>query len=323
MRKIWLSLVVPALVLAQGRTDTVLTFEIENVVAYFDDGTPHDKVGTSTAITPLPAGIVGTWRTYIWIGDLTAINGAAAKGTLIMPSLALSGGPAPAAKRPIYDVARNQIANAQIDVQDAAGKDVGVFCFAVLGAGAMSPGGPAGAAGGAFSVTGGTGAFLGAGGQGGTVSNVGFRSASFLEDAALRRVNGGGKWVIRFLVTGVKRPEIVAAYHGSDFSQVTAASPARAGETLIRAARGMGPTRPPLAPDAVYTSEPMQAVAATVEASVNARPAPCTNAVGWPETPDLYRVDLVVPGGLEGGKAALVLSRGYIAGIPYELPVRP
>lgn len=314
---------ISALAAGQTRSEAVLTFEIDNVVAYFDDGTPYSKVGTSTAATPVPSDFNSLWRTYVWMGDLSSINGAPAKGTLFMPSLALGGGPAPAARRPIYDVARNQIANAQIDVQDAAGRDVGVLCFAVLGAGAVPPGGPAGAGAGAFAVTGGTGAFLGVGGQGGTVSNVGWRAASALEDASLRRVNGGGKWVIRFLVTGVQRPEIAAAYHAADFSIVSEASPASAGETLILAAKGIGPTRPPLAPDAVFAADPLQVAAATVEATVNAKPASCPNAVGWPQSDDLYRVDLMLPGGLEGNKATIVLNRGYIPGIPFVLPVRP
>jgi hypothetical protein len=318
-----LILAISALATGQTRSEAVLTFEIDNVVAYYDDGTPYSKVGTSTAVTPVPSDFFNLWRTYVWIGDLTSVNGAPARGTLIMPSLALGGGPAPAARRPIYDVARNQIANAQVDVQDAAGRDVGVFCFAVLGAGAIPPGGPAGAGAGAFAVTGGTGAFLGVAGQGGTVSNVGWRAASMLEDASLRRVHGGGKWIVRFLVTGVKRPEIAAAYHASDFSLVSESSPARAGETLILAAKGIGPTRPPLAPDAVFASNPLQVAAATVEATVNSKPATCANAVGWPESDEVYRVDLTLPGGLEGNKAMVVLSRGYIPGIPFVLPVRP
>lgn len=314
---------VPALAFAQGPAEVVLTFEIENVVSYVDDGTPSSKVGTSTAVTPVASDFFNLWRTYVWLGDLTSVNGSPAKGTLIMPGLSLGGGPTPAARRPVYDITRNQIANAQIDVQDAAGRDVGVFCFALLGAGAIPPGGPAGAIAGAFSVTGGTGAFLGLGGQGGTVTSTGWRAASLLEDASLRRANGGGKWVIRFLVTGLQRPEIAAAYHASDFSPVTAAAPARAGETVILAARGMGPTRPPLTPDTAFTPDPLQAVAATVEATVNAKPAACANAVGWPGTLNLYRVDLTLPGGLEAGTASIVLTRAYIPGIPFSLPVRP
>jgi len=321
MRQLFALLSVPVLAFGQAKTEAVFTFEIDNVGAYYDDGTGYAKTGTSTARTPLPSDYVNVFRPYIWLGDLVAVNDAPAKGTLFMPGMALSGGPTPAARRPIYDVNRNQAAHAQLDILDSAGGAVGVLCFAILGGGSPSPGSPRGAGAGAFTVVGGTGAFFGVIGQGGTVSSADFRAASFSEDPGLRRVNGGGKWIIRFLLAGLKRPEIVAAYHAVDFTPVSAASPARPGETVILAMRGMGPTRPTLEPDAVFTYEPLHAVAAAVGATVNGKPAVCPNAVGWPTTADTYRVDLTLPGGLEAGKATLVVNRAYIPGIPFELAV--
>jgi len=322
MRQLLALLSVPVLAFGQAKTEAVFTFDIDNVVAYYDDGSGYAKTGTSTARTPLPSDYVTVFRPYIWLGDIVAVNGAPAKGTLFMPGMALGGGPTPVARRPIYDVYRNQVAHAQLDILDSAGGALGVLCFGVLGADSPSPGSPRGAGGGAFTVVGGTGAFLGVIGQGGTVSNVNFRSAPFSEDPGLRRVNGGGMWTIRFLLAGLKRPEIVAAYHAADFTPVSAASPARPGETVILAMRGMGPTTPTLEPDTVFTHEPLQRVAATVDATVNGKPAACFNAVGWPDTADTYRLDLTLPGGFEAGKATVVVNRAFIPGIPFELAVR-
>jgi len=322
MRQLLTLLSVPVLTLGQAKTEAVFTFEIDNVVAYYDDGTTYAKTGTATAKTALPSDWLGVFRRYIWLGDLVAVNGAPAMGTLFMPGMALAGGPNPAPQRPIYDVSRNQVAHAQLDVRDSTGRAVGVLCFGVLGAGSPSPGTPSGAGAGAFTVVGGTGAFLGVSGQGGSVSNVNWRSASFLEDSSLRRVNGGGKWIIRFVLAGLKRPEIVVAYHTADFTPVSAASPARPGETVTLAIRGMGPTNPTLEPDAVFSLEPPQVVAAAVNATVSGKPAAIVNAVGWPGTADTYRVDVTLSGGLEAGKATLVVNRAYIPGIAFELAVR-
>jgi len=322
MRQLLALLSVPVLALGQAKTEAVFTFEIDNVVAYYDDGTTYAKTGTSTAKTPLPSDFVGVFRPNMWLGDLVAVNGAPAMGTLFMHGMALGGGPNPAPRRPIYDVNRNQVNHAQLDILDSARGAVGVLCFDGLGAGSPSPGTPSGASSGVFTVVGGTGAFLGVSGQGGTVSNVNWRSASFLEDSSLRRVNGGGKWIVRFVLAGLKRPEIVAAYHTADFTPVSAASPARSGETVTLAMRGMGPTRPTLEPDAVFTLEPPQVVAAAVNATVNGKPAAIVNAIGWPGTADTYRVDVTLPGGVDGGKGTVVVNRAYIPGIPFELAAR-
>ena len=322
MRQLLALLSVPVLALGQAKTEAVFTFEIANHAAYYDDGTGYAKTGTSTAMTPLPSDYVGVFRPYIWLGDLVAVNGAPAKGTLFMPGMALGGGPTPAPRYPIYDASRNQVAHAQLEILDSAGVHLGVLCFGMLGAGPSSPGGPRGAGAGAFTVVGGTGAFLGVSGQGGTVSHVGFRTASFMEDPALRRVNSSGKWVIRFLLAGLKRPEVVAAYHATEFTPVSAALPAREGETVILAMRGMGPTRPSLEPDTVFAEEPLQTIAAEVVATVNGKPAVCLNAVGWPGTVDTYRVDVTLPSGFEAGKATVVVNRAYIPGIPFQLAVR-
>ncbi len=53
------------------------------------------------------------------------------------------------------------------------------------------------------------------------------------------------------------RPEIVSVLH-SDFTPVSASSPARAGETLVVSASGLGPTRPGIAPEQPFPDSPVQ-----------------------------------------------------------------
>jgi uncharacterized protein (TIGR03437 family) len=141
------------------------------------------------------------------------------------------------------------------------------------------------------------------------------------EDPANRRVNGGGQWRIALLLSGLARPEIIAAYH-MDFARVSQSSPARAGETIILAARGMGPTRPALDPGQVFPFEAIPTLAARVEVTVNGIAADSPNRLGWPGTSDMYRVDVTLPGGLVPGNASIVMNRAFIPGIPFEIPVR-
>jgi len=87
------------------------------------------------------------------------------------------------------------------------------------------------------------------------------------EDPARRRINGGGKVHFVYQLFPMTRPEIAttlngpAVTHSNDFSLVTAANPAKAGEKLSLFATGLGPTRPavdlgkpfPASPPAVVT----------------------------------------------------------------------
>jgi uncharacterized protein (TIGR03437 family) len=177
-----------------------------------------------------------------------------------------------------------------------------------------------------FAVTGGTGEFLGARG---TLMQplVTVRFASMEEDPANRRTHGGGRG--RFVVSLIllTRPEIVttasgpAVYH-ADFSPVTAARPARAGETLIMMATGLGPTRPGLNPGAVFPNSPPQEVNSPVEVTVNGNAADVVNKIGWPGTTDTYRLDVRVPNGTAPGIAALQVAVAFIPGREVRIPIQ-
>jgi len=128
----------------------------------------------------------------------------------------------------------------------------------------------------------------------------------------------------------MEQPQVVttssglAAFHG-DFSPVTAAKPAKAGEVLITMATGLGPTRPgvdPGQPFPPYPANPLQLINSPVAATVNGQAAAVINAVGWPGLVDTYRVDVQVPGGITTGLAAIQLSVAWIEGPSANIPIQ-
>src|SRR5437867_11777700 len=79
------------------------------------------------------------------------------------------------------------------------------------------------------------------------------RAASVSEDPSMRRIHGGGKMRLRFILYPRSRPTVEVNANGpaifhEDVSQVTTARPAHAGEVLIVRATDLGPTKPELEP---------------------------------------------------------------------------
>jgi len=112
-------------------------------------------------------------------------------------------------------------------------------------------------------IVGGTGAFLGARGQMGQGAiAVPDRNASMTEDPANRRTHDGGRVRYVLHVIPMALPQIVTTasgpvvFHSSDFSPVTTAKPAKAGEVLITMATGVGPTRPGVDPGQPFPAYP-------------------------------------------------------------------
>jgi uncharacterized protein (TIGR03437 family) len=136
--------------------------------------------------------------------------------------------------------------------------------------------------------------------------------------------------LVRYYVIPKEWPEVAmtsegpSVFHGADFSLVTAASPARAGEVLIVRAKGLGPTRPSLVPVGYkpFGQDPLEVVNSPVEVKLGGIEAEVINKVGWPGTYDLYRVDVRVPSGLTPGTAALQLTAAWIPGPEVSIPVQ-
>ncbi len=141
------------------------------------------------------------------------------------------------------------------------------------------------------------------------------------EDPANRRVyHAAGKFRFTLHVIPMSRPEIMttssgpAIFHAADFSPVTAAKPAQAGEVLIVKATGLGPTRPGVDPGQPFPSDTLQPMNSPVNVTVNGQAAEVINKVGWPGLLDTYRLDIRVPNGIATGTAAIQLTAAWIAG---------
>ena len=120
-------------------------------------------------------------------------------------------------------------------------------------------------------------------------------------------------------------PEVVmtgaspAVLHG-DFTPVTQAQPARAGEVLIATAKGLGPARTNV-PGQPFPADPLAILNSPVEVLINGTAVPAINQVGVPGTTDTYRVDFRVPDAVTG-EARLQLRAAWIDSSAVTIPVR-
>jgi uncharacterized protein (TIGR03437 family) len=317
--------------LAQSPPVTVLQVELTNYVNYYVDVADPLRIGSSPGVTPLPAGFNSTFKTQIGVGDIASINGEPAKGIWIFRALALNLSLTPAPGRAIADLGRVAAYDLFADVLQQDGTHIGIITGGGLGGGMPPPGAPTAAAASNLSITGGTGAFLGARGQTAVTGGANLRAASAAEDPANRRLNGGG--VLRMIVhlIPMTTPEVLtlaagpAIFHASDFSPVTANRPARAGEMLIAGVSGLGPVRPNLGPGAPFPpfeQGNLHQVNSPVSVSVNGQKAAVVNKAGWPTLHNVYRVDFVVPDGTAPGMATLALSVAWINGPEVKFPVQ-
>ena len=253
-----------------------------------------------------------------------AVNGKPAKGTLALRAQNLDLTPANNG-RPIADTMRAAMHTVTIEILKSDGAPVGIFMLTGMG-GARPPGAPLSLRAFNWAIVGGTGAFVGARGQAGVVANSN-RQASIAEDPAYRRVNGGSstRYVLQVIPNSLPQISATASgpavYH-ADFSPVTAAQPAKAGEVLIVKATGLGPTIPGIDPGQAFPLDASQEVNAPIEVSVNGKPAEVVNKIGWPGLVDTYRIDFRVPDGIAAGPAGVQLTAAWIAGSPVNMPIQ-
>lgn len=317
---------------AQPAPVSVVVVDTANRVNYIYDSPDVARFGTTGAATSAQ-GIRTDHPFYeeTNLADVVAVNGAPAKGNMVIRTFTyINMNPAPSPGRAIGDITRTAIGQSVWEILAADGRPVGTIITTWLSGGAPPPGAPRACTGGNQAIVGGTGAFLGASGvvcQAPAPAAVAVRSGSVLEDPQNRRINGGG--TNRYVMQIIPRfaPE-VAVESGqpvvlhADFSPVTASAPARAGETLILMATGLGPTIPSLEPGETFSQEQMRTVSSPVEVLLNGQAVAAENAVGWPGTADRFRVDFKVPGGLAAGQATVQLSAAWIRGGSVRIPVR-
>jgi len=314
---------------------TLLDIDVENIVSYSSDVFDVSKFATdshlTTAAPPRNFGFV------MAVGDIVSVNGKPARGSLIARQQAIILNPSPSPGQGIADVVRTAVTEFLFDIQQADGTRVGSI-HTLTGSGGSPPlglsegGSPLGATlSSNQAVVGGTGAFVGARGQGASAvlpGNTGPRAASITEDPARRRDLGGGKVHFVIQLFPMMRPEIVigasgpAVLHGDDFIPVTAARPARPGETLIAIVTALGPTRAGVDFGKPFPANPLQTVNSPVEITVNGKPTDVTKAVGWPGLVDTYRVEFRMPDDSESGLASVQVSAAWIAGRPITIAIQ-
>lgn len=253
-----------------------------------------------------------------------AINDKPAKGTFVAWGIWTSFSPTVTASpgRPIADIGRSQMWNMLFEVHDVEKGQVGTLAAMGFASGPPPPGTAPGSRAGNFIITGGSGAWAGARGQAASIVVAGTRTASGVENPAYRRVNSvAGTWRIAATLNSMTLPTVVAAYH-SDFTPVSASNPARAGEALVLAVKGLGPTNPVLLPGKTFDEKELAVVTAPVAVTINDLPAAVSNQVGWPGTSDTCRLDVTLPGGIAAGTASVSVTAAWIPGPEFKIPVR-
>jgi uncharacterized protein (TIGR03437 family) len=318
---------VPGLKLAaQTPSATILTIEMENVVQYQENYASLQKDGTSAGLEP-PIGTPSTFSPGYFIADIVTINGRKSKGTTLARNVWVNLNTNPSGSQAIADVNRFQAMDILLEIQQADGTAVGTIVLTGVTGGAAPPGAPKSGPTGNFAVVGGTGAFLGARGQAATIQNT-QRATSTLENPINRRTFPAGIWKMAIQLIPLKTPEVVATgngpaiVHASDFSLVTNAKPARAGEILSLFASGLGPTRPGVDPGQPFTASPAQFVNSPVDLLVNGEASEVTYAGGYPATVDTYQVNFRLPADVISGLASVQLSTAWMTGAEVKISVQ-
>jgi hypothetical protein len=170
---------------------TKLQVDVANYVLYNYDTFDTTQFGTNPSSTSVP---MKTYNYHISVGDIVAVGGKPAKGTLLCTHtmFVLSPTATVGSMKAIGDTSRAMMDDCSLEILTDGGAAVGTIFIHGLFAGAPPPGAPASSARSNLIIMGGTGAFLGARGQAGQTGLWTPRLASVTEDPANRRVNGGG-----------------------------------------------------------------------------------------------------------------------------------
>ena len=313
---------------AQIQPTAVLEIDGVNCISYENDVTDYAKLATDP--NPTAGAPSKNFSNVVSVCDLTNINGAVVKGTVVSWNATLNARPNPTPGAMIADITRSNIHIIAFEILQPDGTPIGSIMGEGYGGGAGIPGAPLALTQGNNVVSGGTGAFLGVRGQWGTTVSKNLQTplASVTEDPANRRLRQGGAfhYVIHLIpgsypavVVGDTGPVIV---HSSDYSPVTAAKPAVPGEILTMIASGLGPTRPGVDPGKPFPASPLQPVNGPVQVLVNGVDAPVLYAGGYPNTTGWYQMNFRVPEGASSGAASLQVLAAWIPGPSVSFAIR-
>jgi len=309
-----------ATVFGQTGPAAILTVDIENLVFYDQDTSDATKFATDPNIVPSKAH--STFVPQMFLADIVAVNGKPAKGTWTGRSTLLFSSATPTPGVAIADSPGSNILDSVFEIQQQDGTPIGTIMAIGWGGTPPPPGAPTSCLASNFTIIGGTGAFLGVRGQGAQCGNtINPRTASMVEDPSNRRINGGGKRRYIYHLLPMARPEIVNVWH-ADFSPVTGAKPAQAGEVLIASARGLGPTRPGVDPGVPFPSDKLQVVNSPIDITASGQPVEVLTQIGWPGQENLYRLDFRMPKVAGPATVVLQLSAAWIGGLGFNIPVQ-
>ncbi len=310
---------------------TILVVDLENMTRYVYDVADPLKFATDPGVTT--QNTPTNFYSQVLISDIVAVNGQPVKGVQILRETILRLNPNGLPGQAISDFGVGAAAaDLRWEILNADGTQIGTLVGAGFsGNTAPAPGAPLAATASSIAIVGGNGAFLGARGVSGQgMSFAPIRGASITEDPSNRRKTAGGKGQSVIYLIPMERPEIVitsggpAVFH-ADLTPVTATKPAKAGETLISLATGLGPTRPgvdPGQPFPAYPANPLAVVNSPVDVTVNGQSVGTINAIGWPRLVNTYRVDFRVPAGAAPGPISVQLTAAWITGSAVHVPVQ-
>lgn len=311
----------------QGPSPVVLRVDVENAVNYWADTNDVSKLATDPNATTGRSRVA--FQAVSGIFDIVAVNGKPVKGTVAWTARNLNLVPTQTAGQAIADVSRNGLAQYFFEFLQPDGTSIGAIMVQSFNGGPVPPGSPiANGAGGNQAIIGGTGAFLGTRGQSAQGSNtVAVRQASMSEDPANRRINGGGKTQFVLQLIPEQRPQVTmtpdgpAIVHASTNQLVTPSNPARAGETLVLFATGLGPAKG-VEIGQPFPASPTAQVIAPVEVTVDGAAARVSYAGGYPGAVNGYQVNFTLPSDIASKMASLQLSAAWIPGSAVLLPVQ-
>lgn len=316
----------PCAVWGQGSSPVVLKVDVENAVNYWTDISDISKLATDTNSTTGRSRV--TFQTVSGIFDIVAVNGKPVKGTVAWTARNLNLAPTQIAGQAVADVSRNGVAQYIFEFLQPDGTSIGAIMVQSFNGGPVPPGSPIVNGAGTQAIIGGTGAFLGTRGQSTQGPHtVAVRQASMSEDPANRRINGGGKTQFVLQLLPEQRPQVTmtpdgpAIVHSTTNRLVTPSNPARAGETLVLFAAGLGPARG-MEIGQPFPTSPAAQVVAPIEISVNGTAADVSYAGGYPGAVNGYQVNFTLPSNIGSGMVSLQLSAAWIPGSPVLLPIQ-
>ncbi len=328
---------------ASGQQPAVLQIQVQNFVNYYGDTTDWTKLAANPNQTS-PSAPVPNFAVSLDVADIVSVNGEPCKGVFTERRIQYKRSTSATPGQFIADTTSSAIQDRFFEISKLDGTPIGNIIVTGFGGTVPAPGTPSIVADGNFAVLGGSGAYMGVRGQGGGLdepSSTGARNASMTEDPSNRRIYPNGHRLFVLQLIPLTMPQVVqtangpAVVHSSDFSLVTAAKPAKAGEVLSLIATGLGPTQTvcpssggsggtvgvtcppgvtPLQPGDPFPSNPLAVVNSPVEVTVNGAQAAVQYAGGYPGTTDSYQVNFVVPPAMASGPATLKITAAWITG---------